>query len=288
MNFEGVSMQSSRGDSGTHGVSLNDVTRRTLLEAVKSGNQRKITEFYDGYKHIVRYYAIKIAVAKRWFLDDEDIANVIQDVLASILKNNTLSYDAEKGAKFRTWLHRVIKYKIINLIRVKCAERGKVPFDENRLSQEPGYCYADQAEDAGTSVNDQPFLENGEKEMDPKDALECELDAIDKREPSRQDGVRRVTRSSARSPRADEKDDPVLKKWWDEEWRRMIIRKALEQLKQEKDPAHYRAFHRVAVEGTSPDTVAADMGLEVNNVYAIRSRCAQRMKVIVRQMEKQW
>lgn len=280
----------------SHGseISLNCITRRTLLEGVKAGDQCKITEFYNGYKNIIRLFAAEVARRQGWFLNNDDLADVIQEVLTSILKSNTLSYDVEKGAKFRTWLKRVVQNKVVDLVRTKCRTPKMVSFDDNQMQQGRHFKTV-VSEDCDTSDECPSVFGDASLVHEPSDevaenaccssgeANEEVQDALEEAKSART--IEKHGKGEPLSPPLIS-DDP-LKRLWDEEWHRELIRKALVQLKKEKDPVHYHVFCFLVLEDNPAEVVAENFGQSVENVYVIRSRCQKRLQTIIRHLNKQ-
>jgi RNA polymerase sigma-70 factor (ECF subfamily) len=72
--------------------------------------------------------------------------------------------------------------------------------------------------------------------------------------------------------------DSGVSRLWDEEHDRFVTRRLLEQIKPEFKPNTWAAFERVALEGASPDTVAAELGMTVNAVFIAKSRVLSRLR----------
>lgn len=69
-----------------------------------------------------------------------------------------------------------------------------------------------------------------------------------------------------------------LTRAWDAEYERHVLNGLLELIKPDYTPSAWRAFHRVALEGFAPQTVAGEMGLTVNAVTLIKSRILRRLR----------
>src|SRR5262249_26656652 len=72
----------------------------------------------------------------------------------------------------------------------------------------------------------------------------------------------------------DELADPAsgLSRVWDEEHDRHVAARLLELIEPEFEPATWRAFRRVAIEGARPAEVAAELGVTTNAVFIAKSR----------------
>lgn len=73
---------------------------------------------------------------------------------------------------------------------------------------------------------------------------------------------------------------------WDEEWRRHLFIQAMEELKNQVQPATYSAFEMYAVQGRPVKDVADFLNLSVNSVYVARNRCIVALKEIISDLEK--
>jgi RNA polymerase sigma-70 factor (ECF subfamily) len=75
-------------------------------------------------------------------------------------------------------------------------------------------------------------------------------------------------------------EDPAsgLSREWDTEHDRWVTRRLLELLRPEFTEKTWLAFRGTAVEGRSPDDVAATLGITVNAVFIARSRIMARLR----------
>lgn len=64
----------------------------------------------------------------------------------------------------------------------------------------------------------------------------------------------------------------------DEEDRIYLLRKALHLIECEYSSAHQRVFHTYVIEQRDPNLVAAEMGISVGTVYAIKSKILSRLR----------
>jgi RNA polymerase sigma-70 factor (ECF subfamily) len=78
----------------------------------------------------------------------------------------------------------------------------------------------------------------------------------------------------------DELADPAsgLSREWDREHDRHVTQRLLEMIRPHFEERTWRAFTRVALEGASPDAVAAELGLTVNAVFIAKSRVLARLR----------
>jgi RNA polymerase sigma-70 factor (ECF subfamily) len=75
-------------------------------------------------------------------------------------------------------------------------------------------------------------------------------------------------------------EDPTsgLSREWDMEHDRWITQRLLELLQPEFTEKTWLAFRKTAIEGQSPDDVAAELGITVNAVFIARSRIMARLR----------
>jgi RNA polymerase sigma-70 factor (ECF subfamily) len=78
----------------------------------------------------------------------------------------------------------------------------------------------------------------------------------------------------------DELADPAsgLSREWDREHDRHVTQRLLELIRPHFEDTTWAAFRRVALEGASPDAVAAELGLTVNAVFIAKSRVLSRLR----------
>jgi len=77
-------------------------------------------------------------------------------------------------------------------------------------------------------------------------------------------------------------EDPShsLNRFWEEEHDRYVLRRLIDLIELEFEPATVRAFRRVALEGASGAEVADELGMTIAAVYAGRSRVMKRLKEV--------
>jgi RNA polymerase sigma-70 factor (ECF subfamily) len=75
-------------------------------------------------------------------------------------------------------------------------------------------------------------------------------------------------------------DDPAsdLSRQWDREHDRHVVARLLAMLEPDFRPATWAAFRRQVLDGESPETVAAALGLSINAVLIAKSRVLQRLR----------
>jgi RNA polymerase sigma-70 factor (ECF subfamily) len=101
-------------------------------------------------------------------------------------------------------------------------------------------------------------------------------------------------RRSARHPSAPEKTPPAVDKTsstalafqiWDRLWDRFLLERALEQAREEFEPAVYRAFELVALHDRAPADAAAELGVPVKAVYNAKHRVAKRVREWIAELD---
>jgi RNA polymerase sigma-70 factor (ECF subfamily) len=90
----------------------------------------------------------------------------------------------------------------------------------------------------------------------------------------------RATGSSDFASVLDQLASPAseLSRLWDREHDRYLIQRMLGRLEPDFRTSTWRAFHRVVLEGATPEMVAAELGLTVNAVLIAKSRVLQRLR----------
>ena len=69
-----------------------------------------------------------------------------------------------------------------------------------------------------------------------------------------------------------------LSRQWDQEHDRHVAARLLKLIEPHFQPATWRAFERVALDGVSPDAAAAELGISVNAVFIAKSRVLTRLR----------
>ncbi|MBN1342368.1 MAG: RNA polymerase sigma factor [Phycisphaerae bacterium] len=83
-------------------------------------------------------------------------------------------------------------------------------------------------------------------------------------------------------------DEDRMTEVWEGEWRNAILRRCLDQIRDETDPVRLRAFELYALQGWSPDDVAEELGISRNMVYLSKSRVLTRIAKLRDEMDKAW
>lgn len=109
-------------------------------------------------------------------------------------------------------------------------------------------------------------------------ARHCIADIYEQR-----DGARAVAGQSAIDALPDDQHMSMI---WDEECRREILHRALQQLREETrtSPQTLEAFELVAIQQQSPAQAALQLGVEVNDIYLAKHRCLKRLRAIIAEM----
>jgi RNA polymerase sigma factor (sigma-70 family) len=87
---------------------------------------------------------------------------------------------------------------------------------------------------------------------------------------------------------ANLEDDASLSKSFDEEWRRELLRTALDELRAvtRTEPQTLRAFELLVIERRPVTAVAEELGMNVNAVYVAKHRTMERMRAIVARLKE--
>jgi RNA polymerase sigma-70 factor (ECF subfamily) len=86
------------------------------------------------------------------------------------------------------------------------------------------------------------------------------------------------------APQLAEQPDPAANPallFEEEEYRRVVVGRALGLLEQEFAPEALAAFRRTALDGVAPAVAATELGLSVNSVYLARSRVLRRLRELL-------
>jgi len=89
-----------------------------------------------------------------------------------------------------------------------------------------------------------------------------------------------ATADSDLARKLQELEDPhsALSRLWDREHDRHVAQRLLELIEGEFEPASWRAFQRLALDGARPSTVAAELGISLNAVYLAKYRVLKRLR----------
>jgi RNA polymerase sigma-70 factor, ECF subfamily len=78
----------------------------------------------------------------------------------------------------------------------------------------------------------------------------------------------------------DQLEDPAsdLSRLWDREHDQLVLKRLLELIEPDFQPATWQAFRRQVIDGISAETVAAELGLTVNAVLIAKSRVLSHLR----------
>ena len=106
------------------------------------------------------------------------------------------------------------------------------------------------------------------------------------------DLIRRKSRNPVHEPGPNDPEDweahypvDVFEKTWDQEWKKHLLNQALQQLRLEVEPATYQIFIYCTIHDLPPKEVAAKLGKTVTNVGSAKSRCKERLRSILRDLD---
>jgi RNA polymerase sigma-70 factor (ECF subfamily) len=75
---------------------------------------------------------------------------------------------------------------------------------------------------------------------------------------------------------------------WESEWRGALLGEAMAAVRQEVQPATWRAFEAFSLEDRDASEVAAELGLTENAVYGAKRRVLARLREILPLLEDRW
>lgn len=81
-----------------------------------------------------------------------------------------------------------------------------------------------------------------------------------------------------------EKLDEDFAQAWEGEWTRWVHQESLRRLSERVEPKTFQAFEMLLA-GKNTQAVAECLGLKVNAVYQVRSRCIQQLKSLIAELE---
>ncbi len=74
---------------------------------------------------------------------------------------------------------------------------------------------------------------------------------------------------------------------WEAEWRRHVLREAIEVVRQAVEPSTFRAFELYELEGKPVEVVAAELGIAPASVYVYKKRVLRRLRGFVEELTEQ-
>ena len=100
-------------------------TKKTLLEAIRSGDEVSWQEFYETYRPLI------VVRGRDYKLNVAEIDELVQSVMLRFFdRSKTFVYDRSRG-KFRNYLGVMIYHCALNIIRAR--HKNEVDCDENAL-----------------------------------------------------------------------------------------------------------------------------------------------------------
>jgi RNA polymerase sigma-70 factor (ECF subfamily) len=113
-------------------TSIIAISDEDLIEKIKCGDK-------PAYKMIVERYLTKLwRLGMSVLRNETDAEDAVQDVLLSIWQNKeTLKSEKEGGAKFSTWIYRVMLNRCIDIKRRKKPQTGTEIIDEVTCDNNP-------------------------------------------------------------------------------------------------------------------------------------------------------
>ncbi len=73
---------------------------------------------------------------------------------------------------------------------------------------------------------------------------------------------------------------------WEQEWREHLLTQAKEELKGQVEAVTYQAFELYALKGKSVKETAAFLEISAASVYAAKTRCTEKLKKIMKDLEE--
>ena len=181
-------------------------TSKTLLDKIASGDEISWNDFYEKYSPVIK------AIAKFKGLDAAEAEDICQQVMLQFFKQSkTFKFDPGL-ARFRTYLGRIVSWKIADYYRKK------------------------------------------------RETSSEELEVIPV--------------------------DSETEKLYMDEWRKVIIAEAEEELKKRVSPGTFQAYQLYAVQGRPVEKVAAFLACSVNQVYQAKRRCFAMLREILLKMNE--
>lgn len=74
---------------------------------------------------------------------------------------------------------------------------------------------------------------------------------------------------------------------WESQWRRSLLRLALDEAARAVEPATYQAFQLVVINGWSPKRAAEFLDLSVDSVYQAKARVLRHAREVVERVEEE-
>lgn len=104
-------------------------------------------------------------------------------------------------------------------------------------------------------------------------------------------GRREAVYRDRREEEVVQRDDPgeeALREWWGSAEATRMLQIALDRLSASADPDHVAIFTRLVFGDSPADPVAAEFGLNRNQVYGIKFRLLRRLREIAQALREEW
>ena len=98
--------------------------------------------------------------------------------------------------------------------------------------------------------------------------------------------IRKRNNQGASIEGMDFKDENLMEKAWDEEWRGHLLNMSLVELRGRIETETYQAFELYALQGRSAEQTATFLDISLSSVYTAKSRCVALLKEIVNQLDE--
>ena len=82
-------------------------------------------------------------------------------------------------------------------------------------------------------------------------------------------------------------DEIETEKLFMDEWRKMVLKEAEQELKNAVEPRTWQAYELYAVQGRPAEKVAVYLDCSVNQVYQAKKRCFAKMREILQRMNEE-
>ena len=194
------------------------VTRQTLLEKLKGGDDNAWKEFYEAYRSLVWLKG------QDYNLTEAEQQDLLSDVMAAFFNvQGKFTYEPSKG-RFSWYFRKIISSCCIRIIK------KRLPLEDGDSAQ-----------------------------------------ALDDRK--EQTGITEV-------PAPEESDD--------DEWRALLLREALQEIKKSMDSSKVQCFMRCRLGDEEPAKVAKSLDVSLATVYNYCNEVFSELKYLVRQLNRQY
>jgi len=194
------------------------VTRQTLLDKLKDGDNNAWKEFYEAYRSLVWLKG------QDYNLTDAEQQDLLSEVMAAFFTaQGKFTYEPSKG-KFGWYFRKVISSFCIKIIK------KRLPLEEDD---------AGQALDEGRNKN-----------------------------------------SITEIPDTQESED--------DEWKALVLRQALQEIKQTMDSRKVQCFMRCRLDDEEPGKVAKSLGISLATAYNYCNEVFNELKYLALQLKRQY